>query len=248
MNLQPLLTVVFLLIGVVIVALIYFYFHNAGIHAKLDALLHREVIEPGLVPPPPIPVSVQPPNAGIPTPMGVVGRNGLTVRWSDYAGQLDTQVFPAVIARIGRALTSDEVSDAYTSGVLQDKARAAVVEAQQHYGDHTGFDLGTLPDSAGMYRRNLMEGGKRYLFKFVITRQVKMRLIVAPETTMGKGAFDNIDIAIRREGQKFAALTWKANIGASYIPFASPFQPGAYEMDVTIDKTELVALQFGNVV
>lgn len=113
--------------------------------------------------------------------------------------------------------------------------------ADQPAPDHTGFDFGQVP--SGDYKRNTLNGGQGYTFTFTVATAQKLRLVVASDATMGKPAFDNFALTITKDGVTVQSLNQQSNTGASYIE-TPILQPGAYSMAFSVDKTDLVILQF----
>lgn len=129
-------------------------------------------------------------------------------------------------------------------GTVTDKLliRPAPVVDAQPAPDHTGFDFGTVP--SGNPKRNTLNGGQGYNYSFNVATAQKLRLVVASDSTMGKPVYDNFTLAIYKDGQVVQSVNQQSNTGASYIE-TPLLQPGAYTMAFSVDKTDLVSLQFG---
>lgn len=217
------------------------WFHDAifGHEERIAALEQAVNVKPATTTPPPPPEVVAHVQAAPSVSEGIVGNNGLKVLWKDYAGQSDRQALPAITVRIGRGLTDAEVQAAYAAGIV----RSTPAPQPEGSGDpHAGFDFGSVP--SGNYKRNTLEGGTTYPFTFKATGG-HMRLIVAPENTMGKGNFDRITVVVRQGSTVLQSIDHPANTGANYLPL-NDLNPGDYQLDVTLDKTDLVAIQFGS--
>lgn len=240
---------VVLLLALVLAIGIAIYAHtNSGkseissLHAKLDGLLTGLKLAPATVPDLPAPEAVAAPVvAPIALSDGIVGSSGLKIFWKDYAGQLDTQAFPAIIMRIGRALTDAEEKAAYAAGIRVNQASQDASEIDYSH-SHDGDDLGT---GLGYVAQRAVTPGQNVVLKFELDgKPHKIAIIGAPGQFFRSATYSISGPGITPGGVT-ASGTVPASPGYGAI-IPTPFPPGAYTITFSVDGTGTVAAQLLN--